>query len=269
MKLPFLWLSAGLVAGILLEILFKPAPAIWIFSFVMLLPLLWAGRGHRIFYLLLLAVMIPAGALRSQLDSTRPPHAIENFANSSYWVRLKGEVDAMPEIKLKGKKKTVSLVLNAQEISFRSKNNFGRWQKTTGKLQVFLFQPSWMPETGEKILLWGKLEKPRLPLNPGQFNYSDYLAQSNIYALFTAYGPRGAVRLESSRQFFFFRMISFLQKTIDTQINRYFTGDQAILFKALTLGTRKGLSSELRDDFLKTGTSHLIAAQYRISFDRF
>jgi len=124
---------------------------------------------------------------------------------------------------------------------------------------VFLYQPSRAPEAGEQLRLFGKLQIPQPPVNPGGFDYRRYLSQQAIDMIFTGYGPRSIRTLKKGDFPFTQRGIFFLQNRIAQKIDKLFSGQIKVLFKAFILGTRKGMDPETKSDFVKTGTSHLLA----------
>ncbi len=287
MKVPAFWLALGFSLGSVAETL-VPVPALGVGAlFLFILPLLWASRGKRPFLILLIFTLSSLGFLYARFDSKRPPHAIEQWSGNR--MSLEGIVRTEPEIKTHGKKRTVSFVLSSQNLikwvkpychsehpkgceESKTERSFGpaglrmteneqhrrEFFDTQGNVQVFLYQPGVIPAPGDRVRIWGKLEQARPILNPGGFDYGKYLAQIKIYALFNAYGAR-SLRVLNNQASGWERLLFDFRRRLSEKIDRLYEGDTAALFKALILGWRKEISSPLREDFLRTGTTHLLA----------
>ncbi len=255
MKVPAFWLALGLSLGIVAETL-VPVPALGVGAiFLFMLPLLWTSRGRRPFLILLILTLSALGFLYARLDGKRPPHAIEQWSGTR--MSLEGIVRTEPEIKQSGKKRTISFVLSSKNV-FKQTETGRELLPVQGNVQVFLFQPGVIPAPGDRVRIWGKLEQARPILNPGGFDYGKYLAQIKIYALFNAYGAR-SLRVLNNQASGCERLLFDFRRRLSEKIDRLYEGDTAALFKALILGWRKEISSPLREDFLKTGTTHLLA----------
>lgn len=226
------------------------------FLFVLLLlPWLWFLRGRAFFLPLFLAAMTGVGVLRAGQALERPGHHLVHFADDR-WMSLEGRVISLPEVKEKGRRRIVSFVLEAANL-FSERHYF----ETTGKAQVFLFNPAEPVPYGARIRLRGKLKRPRTPRNPGEFDYGHYLAGQGIDVIFEGYGARSHRVLEEGSGFLTgpLKAIQTVRDRLSRRLERLFPYPFNQLLKALLLGIRKGLPEEFRDDFMKTGTMHLLA----------
>ena len=263
MKHAFFWTALGFTVGILTCRYQGESALGWsVKGFLFCLPLLWVTRGKKTFLPLLVSAFVFLGIFYSSTDHYRPANAIEKFipqtsgANKSgYWSKLEGTVKTQPEIKQKGKKTTASFVLVSERLDYKYKT-IPVW----GDVQVFLhYPPLEVPEFGDRIVLFGKIQTPKAPLNFGQFDYKKYLASRHIYAIFDGYGSRSVKELKKSQSISLLRAVFRLREQMAEQIDRFFKADSAPLFKALILGMRKSIDPSLNEAFLKTGTSHLLA----------
>lgn len=252
---PFFWPAAGLGAGVLLGKLF-PLPNSPVFLFTLfLLPFLWFLRGRRFFLPLFLLSLAGLGILRIHSVGRIPPHHILNFSKGA-WTAVEGRAASLPEVKEKGRRKIYSFLLDSENLVLEKK-----FYETAGRVQVFLFNPNQEIPYGSRVRLWGRLERPEIPRNPGEFNYRDYLAGQGIYALLSAYGPRSVRVLDrdlplAQRPL---QVIQNLREASARRLDALFAFPINAFLKALLLGLRKGLPDEFRDDFMKTGTTHLLA----------
>ncbi len=268
MRSPFFWLALGFTLGILAyRGLGQPCLPWCLKGFLLCLPLLWSARGKKYFLPVIFLAFIFLGVFYSYSDSYRPAHAIEKSIpqpfpsatnKSGYWAKLEGLVKTQAEIKRKGKKTTASFVLASRQLDFKR----GRERKIIpvwGDVQIFLHYPQEVPEFGDRIVLFGKIQIPKTPLNLGQFDYKRYLASQHIYGIFEGYGPRAVTQLQKSRSASLLRAVFRFRDQMALQIDRLFGKGDAPLFKALILGMRKEVDPGLNEAFLKTGTSHLLA----------
>ena len=126
-------------------------------------------------------------------------------------------------------------------------------------MQVFLIQPPLVPQVGDELRLYGELSAPRTVLNPGEFDYGRFLGEKNIFAIFQAIGPRSVKRLHEGSWFLPERLLADARRNLATLIDALYTVPEAAIMKALVLGLRSDVAPEVRDQFMKTGTIHLLA----------
>ncbi len=126
------------------------------------------------------------GSLLYQNSLQLPSNHIAQFSHDkSELVLLKGLIVNDP-INTIARHKTPksSFILEARELKQDS-----NWQKVKGKVKVTIYgheinlRPSVL--YGDLLILEGKLSKPHLPTNPGQFNYREYLVRQRIHSVFT------------------------------------------------------------------------------------
>ena len=200
MKLPFLWIAMGFSLGIVTEKYWN-IPTLWlVWGLFAGIVLLWFLRGRRYFLALFVLLLGCSGVLWARLDAYVPANAIQNFTGPGR-VTLRGIVDALPEAKTHGKKTTVSLVLKARSIT-RQENGRWKFHKVSGDVQVFLLQSPVLPQVGDELRLYGELSAPRTVLNPGEFDYGNFLAQKDINAVFQTVGKRVCVWSAWDRGFY-------------------------------------------------------------------
>jgi competence protein ComEC len=115
---------------------------------------------------------------------------------------------------------------------------------------------------GDRLLAQGKFYLPTLPLNPGEFDFGEYLGRQNIYLSFRAHhqvpamiiaknqgNPVVAVAL-AGRQ----RILESLQVGLQDDM------EVAQTMQGMVLGARAETSPGLKKLFRDTGTIHLFAA---------
>ncbi|MFV9510986.1 DNA internalization-related competence protein ComEC/Rec2 [Tepidibacillus sp. LV47] len=109
---------------------------------------------------------------------------------------------------------------------------------------------------GMGITFYGILDKPPKARNPGQFDYSRYLANQNIYWQITV---SDLTNIQISKRFSLSHFFYVLQNQLAKPFDQYLSHPQSGFMKSLILGNRQDLSPEIRDDFSNLGLSHIIA----------
>jgi competence protein ComEC len=257
MKLPFLWVALGFSVGIALE-KYGNIPSVWpVCALGGGTVALWFLRSKRSFLPLFVILLICAGILWARLDAHIPANAIQNYVGPER-ITLRGVVATLPEVKARGKKTTVSLVLNAHSIT-RQENGRWKFHKVSGLVQVFLLQAPALPQVGDELRLYGELGAPRTVLNPGEFDYGSFLAQKNINAVFQSIGKKCVRITKTGNPWAPARVIAGLRRQLAALIDKLYGAPDAAILKALVLGLRGEVLPEVRSQFMKTGTIHLLA----------
>lgn len=255
MRRPFLGPGLALVLGILAGRFFA-LPDFWlVFGILSLLPFLWASRGKKFFLPLFLCCLFGLGMIRIHEVTRLPENAVSGFAREK-WMRLEGQVTSLPDLKEKGKRRIYSFALEAKKLRAD-----GKTLDVKGRMQVFAINPGTLPTYRSRVSLWGQLTLPKRSQNPGEFDYSKFLKDQGIHSVFKSYGARSLQILDQRTSFFQGPLILMgrIREFSARRIDRFFPLPVSALLKALILGMRKDLPENLRDDFIKTGTTHLIA----------
>ena len=233
---PTSWLLSGLFSGIIL---------------------LWFFRGRKYFLVLFVFLLGCSGFLWARLDAHVPASAVQNFTGPER-VTLRGIVDLLPEIKMRGKKKTVSFVLAARSIT-KEVGGRRKFFKVTGDVQTCLLQSRVVPQVGDSLRIFGELSAPKQVLNPGEFDYGKFLEQKNIHALFQTIGSRCVRITRTGDPWKPSRILAEARRWLAALIDKLYDVPEAAILKALVLGLRSDVTPEVRDQFMKTGTIHVFA----------
>ncbi|MBN1687939.1 MAG: ComEC/Rec2 family competence protein [Candidatus Omnitrophica bacterium] len=257
MRVPFFWISLGFVTGVFL-CEFVHVSMWWLFLMSLsFIPFLWVLRGKRFFLPIFMISLCLLGFVRGKMFSWASDPPVESFAGLTR-VSLEGIVVSPPEVKSQGKKKTVSFVLDSKNI-VRKISGRKEFFKVTGRVQVFLFQPEEIPDFADRLRIYGHLDYPYPVTNPGGFDYGHYLKQRGIQVVLKAYGRSSSRRIASANPWNALRLLHSARRKIAVRLNGLFSPEHASVFRALILGDRKQLDPQIRDDFIKTGTAHLLA----------
>ncbi len=235
-----------------------PAPLVWhLAGLLILLPVLILLRGRKTFFTLFLTGLFLFGGLYAQVRSVQPQQTISAWASGNK-VSLQGWVRSAPEIKINGKRRTISFILESENVLFRSRTG-KEFHEAGGRVQIFLFNPGEIPAVGDHVRLWGDWDQPAPAQNPGEFDYAKYLAERKIFSVLNGYGRPALRILKPHARYPALRWVEAWRTRVSALIDRTFKPEAAALLQALILGKRKGIDPVLREDLMKTGTAHLLA----------
>jgi len=204
-----------------------------------------------LFILLSVLVFFAIGILFGVNDRAISNHDIGLAAPQGTLV-LEGVVVSVPETVVKGRKETVSFVLEAHDF-FRK----GFSREVKGKVQVFLYNPGRVLHFGDRLRLRGTLEAPKGNRNPYTFDYGRYLGQNGITRIFRGIGKFSVVRQGEGEGNKLFLYLNHLRTFLDGRIKQLFPSPCHELASALILGFRKNIPRDIQDAFIKTGTAHV------------
>jgi len=239
-----IFLSLAWVAGIFLGSKFN-LPLALISTGLIPLPLLFFARQHRkpiiLASLCLVALFSGAFYFQSSLPTVDENHL--QFYNDRGKVEIRGVVDKAPELS----DKTTHLRLSAREIRAG-----GKWLEVSGT--ALLFVPRYADyRYGDVLLARGELETPP---QLGEFDYQDYLARQGIYA--TMLYPEIEV-LETGQGSKPLAWIYSVRNSLSQALTEVLPEPQASLAQGIILGIRGNIPPAVKDDFVHSGTAHLLA----------
>ncbi len=114
-------------------------------------------------------------------------------------------------------------------------------------------------EVGDRVLVRRvRLGPPRRYLNPGGFDYREFLRLRSVHAVGFA-SPRALERLAPREQSAWWRGLFGLRDRMRDHLRAALAPEAAGLLEAMTLGVREDLDREVRAAFQVTGTAHLLA----------
>ncbi len=133
------------------------------------------------------------------------------------------------------------------------KNSQG-WRPVVGELQVTA-APFTPPPMGTRVVVRGKLRKPRALLNPGSWNRPRQLAAAGIFRQMHVRDDRNLVFLASLEAP---PLTERLRGGIRRLLQEMAPSTRA-LYLAMLLGDQGEITLQMRQEFSRTGTSHLVA----------
>jgi competence protein ComEC len=231
---PTTWLLGGLFISLIFSIVFFVRSLLSLSSAFLILALFFVGATHI--------------NIRTQGLS---PNSINEFNDFPFSVAVEGVICKPIENRGEGQ----STVIAVDSVWILSSA-----YAACGQCLLRIFQPVADLSYGTRIVMRGQLRSPPGERNPGEFDYQKYLAAQKINAILSvASGERilflkrheGAPLLQlvvyPARRF----IINFIDSTL--------AGQQAALLKALLIGARGEIDSDLRESFANVGVIHVLA----------
>jgi len=240
---PLIYLSCAWVAGIYLGSKLVLPLALVLIGLIPL-PLLFLLPQHRKTILLIAACLIALFGGASCFLASLPPEdeSCLQFYNNQE-VEIKGMVKADPEVR----DKATHIRLSATEI----REDKG-WQEVSG--DALLFVPRYSTYGyGDVLLVKGKLETPP---ELDDFDYKGYLAHQGIYS--TMLYPKIEI-LETGKGLKPLEWIYSLRNRLSQTLAKVLPEPQASLAQGIILGIRYNIPASIKDDFVRTGTAHILA----------
>src|SRR6185436_13727658 len=108
---------------------------------------------------------------------------------------LEGKVVTLPEKIVKGKKETLSFVIQLFSIYHEQKV-----KRFKGNIQVFVHNGRKTLHLNDVIRIRGQLETPKSSTNFYSFDYAEYLSFYGIHKIFRAIGPYSILRQTPAKQ---------------------------------------------------------------------
>lgn len=258
MKRPILYcaisFSIGIaLAGIPVTIIYSTA-----FCFISIILAAALFKNNILSHLFLYMALIFFGAAYARNYDMLPDGHIANYATESgSKVLLKGIVIDDPVIK--------KAFYNRDKISFTIEANSIKHdsveESVTGlvKTDIYTSGKTKPPVAGDELIMEGTLLKPEGLKNPGLFDYSRYLWIKNIYAALSVSENNSVRLLRGGCVNPVIRWAYRVRHSIRDAIIRYTGKRYSGFLNAIIIGERTQLDSSITDDFVKTGTVHVIA----------
>lgn len=229
-----------------------------------LLPALVAGSGwmmvvrrkkQLLWNWLFLAILLLGGYFSPALsDYSQPSNHITNHIDESQRTTLIGKLIEPPE-ELESK-----IRFEVEVVELQKK---GHQEKVTGRVRLTHYHPQLIEKSfhaGDLIRFSQvRLKHPRNFKNPGAFDYRGYLKVQGISATGSLSKNSSIEKLGSLPLPFFKSLQANLRGGLLKTLEAEFPGEQGALLKAMLLGQKNHLSAEIRESYIATGLSHLMA----------
>ncbi|MSR56923.1 MAG: ComEC family competence protein [Planctomycetaceae bacterium] len=128
----------------------------------------------------------------------------------------------------------------------------------SGSVRLEVNGPLVNASVGDLVDVVGQFSRPRGPQNPGEFDFAEYLRTSGVRAIVRCAEPDD-VRVKHAAPRSWRRWQSGLRAQAERLLAKQLSRRTAPVGTALLLGTRSGISDELRTAFAESGTMHILA----------
>ncbi len=112
---------------------------------------------------------------------------------------------------------------------------------------------------GDVVIARGRLEIPREPGNPGEFDYKKYLERRQVYYIFTV-KKLDHIKVIGDRRSMLEDLILASRERGEEALKRFLPRGTAEVAKGIVLGAADEINPEDYRDFQKTGLAHVLAA---------
>lgn len=112
---------------------------------------------------------------------------------------------------------------------------------------------------GEQLKIYGQIKKPE---NFSDFDYAAYLAKDNVFTtmFFPTVEPGTfSMNFMEKAKIAFFNKIFAVKNAFEGSIARSVSEPNAAFINGILLGSRSQIPQDIKDDFARTGTSHILA----------
>jgi competence protein ComEC len=205
--------------------------------------------------LLLFFLTLGILSIHLYLHPTHSPSHISQFIGFDR-VTVEGIIDCIPQ----RSEEATQLLIESEKIILSD-----RHLPVSGPLLLFLKEEGGPFHKGDRLRFICRLYAPRGFRNPGVFSYERHLAFERIHTIGFLSLKNGWVKIGEG---FKNPLLLLIERWRDHI--RQFIGEQSQppcsgIFEALVLGEQGNISDRVKEDFIRTGTAHLLA----ISGDQF
>jgi len=178
-------------------------------------------------------------------ESRHENHLIK-FDNISHY---KGIIDSPPEEKA-----------NTYKYDFKISKVYidSVWKEASGKIYLYVKKGEPLFNYGHSLLIKGSPDEISPPMNPGEFNYKRFLTFRNVYLqdyLTSNYVIAGDV-IPSTILNYAYSIRKHASETLSTYVK---SEREVNIAKALILGVKDGLNSEIENAYSASGAMHVLA----------
>ncbi|NQT90326.1 MAG: ComEC family competence protein [Candidatus Omnitrophica bacterium] len=253
LPIAFVILIAGIAFARHVPIPFTAAIILAAFLFITFF--CFKNKRNLIFYIICSLLVLILGAASYINYNYLPPDDITRLLKeepAEYYI--KGIVRSSPEYRWsRWGKRRCSFVFKPSAYK-----NKAAWAGLSGLCRLEIRDNDKDYSFGDIIVLCGKLKAPSKAASPGKFDYSRYLKTKGIRTLIDVRDddnitviPPGSVGIR--------RTIYDARQKIGAIINRYLNSYDGAVLNAMLIGKRSAVPKDLKDDFIKTGTVHVLS----------
>ncbi len=224
-------------------------PSSCVLTAVLLLKFNKSFFSFRAFILIFLALLGYWNAAVFEPKNLRAP--LENIIKEENYAQLKGNVIQI--IPTQGN--PFRLVMKIKEIRYDQK-----WIPTEGTARINIYYQDPNFQFGDQIQISKiRLKRPRNFKNPGQFDYRRFLNSRGISFIGSVSKPDQIKKMGEFNPSFLNKTRQRLIELITSSVRETLSPSEFGLLMAMTLGEKGFLEKDIKENFKRTGISHLMA----------
>ncbi len=241
-----IYVTLSFLSGIILGNAFIYFPlSVLILSTISFLLILIISKGRRLKSLILFFIAISGAAYYLFSVTDLPGEHISGFLKRD--VVLKGRVIEPPR---RGHER-VTFILDVEEVYI------GKERMTASGKARLSGEIKSPVQYGDILLIKTKLKSPRGYHNPGGYDFGEALSRDNIFAV-------GWVKEENIIRVGFggnylLRKIYEGRDNIRRSTENSLSSESSAILQSMVIGEDKGLTDEIRDSFMASGTTHILS----------
>ena len=146
-------------------------------------------------------------------------------------------------------------------LAVRAVRSWNGWVPATGGMPVTISPPAPDLAAGDVVQLLGRIEQPQPAMNPGAFDSAVHYRRERVLTVMHVTRPYD-VRILSRAPRLTLPLVSIRdtsRRLLDRGFDQAHSADRALL-RALVFGDREPAVRDVQDDFIRSGTTHLLAA---------
>lgn len=260
---PLVPLAAALCLGIAVESAFQLRPLLW----TLLIPVTllaaggvwWLGARRLLLPALILTFACLGGQAMGQALFGQPANHVSRLPGLylSSPIPLEGWVVAPPDPRPAEARDTADPERTRFVVEVTRLRLGETWVATAGRARLTVMGEPPDVAYGDEIRGTFRLRHPRRFDNPGAFDYPTYLATQGIFL--EGWTRESVETVKASRGSSILAFVSRLRSLLLRRLSAAMPPPEAGLLKATVLGDRSGLSADMNQAFLDSGTYHILA----------
>lgn len=212
---------------------------------------------NKVFFTSLCLFFFLLGAFRFYSSLSPQELDISRFARGhDKKMVIYGTITSPPEETLLNSLKTIVFPVEVKRVI-----TGGIEEESRGKVLVRSFLQEEIPQVGDNIAVKGTLSLSSGRMNPAGFDYRAHLDSLGISAAFYSKKEEGYLITgrDKSPVLFIRRLLSSARTRSDGIFKKFLSPLALPISESVVLGKRSGITSDVKDVFIKTGTMHILA----------
>jgi competence protein ComEC len=132
------------------------------------------------------------------------------------------------------------------------------WSPVSGLCQLTVGGQLVNVSAGDRLQVFGQLQKIAIPKNPGEFDFASYARAHGRLSRLVSNSPDCVKTLPAAAIFSIGRWFDSVRASGEEQLRRYLNPHRVPLANAILLGQREAVSRETVTRYITTGTIHLL-----------